>query len=396
MRKYPAAKRAALSALAASAVMLTAACSQSPSQQEEPAKAEASEEHAEGEEGEEGEIDLSAEQIAKAEITLVKPVAGAAGATISAPALLESDPDAIRIVTAPIGGRVISLNGNIGDYVKSGETLAVLQSREAAGLNADVESARARAKLARANLARDEALAARGFFAKRNLDASRANAEEAEVALRNAQGQVSAAGIRGNALNRIVITSPISGQIVQRNAILGQTFSAEAAGAELFRVTNLSSLTVALSLPAGDAARVGIGDQIDITAGADRAQTARVTFISPVLDEGTKLVRILATLDNRSRRWRAGEPVQAALRVAPLDGGKVFSIPADAVQTVEGETSVFVRTDHGFKVVPITIGSKEGNMVSITSGLTGNETIAGSNSFVLKAELGKGEAGHGH
>jgi membrane fusion protein, heavy metal efflux system len=54
---------------------------------------------------------------------------------------------------------------------------------------------------------------------------------------------------------------------------------------------------------------------------------------------------------------------------------------------------VFVRTDTGFRAVPVTLGQANGASVTILSGLTGREQIAAANSFTLKAELGKGEGG---
>ena len=55
---------------------------------------------------------------------------------------------------------------------------------------------------------------------------------------------------------------------------------------------------------------------------------------------------------------------------------------------------MFVRTPTGFKAVPVTLGRTNGGQVTVLSGLTGSEQIASTNSFTLKAELGKGEAGH--
>ncbi len=69
-------------------------------------------------------------------------------------------------------------------------------------------------------------------------------------------------------------------------------------------------------------------------------------------------------------------------------------IPAIAVQSIENRSVVFVRTRDGFKVTPVALGQRDGPLVAVTQGLTGRETIAGANSFTLKAELGKGEAGH--
>lgn len=366
------------------AVLLVAGCG-------DPAPApenEAAESHAEG------TIALSTDQIAAAGITLAQPTAGGAGAAIEAPALLESDPDATRIVAAPLEGRIVALSRNLGDPVRRGETLAVIESRAAAALQAEVERARTRANLARATLARDAALSERGFRTRRELEISQAAAEEAETALRLARQQVTASGVRGGSLNRIAVTSPISGRVIARSAVLGQVFAADAAETELFRVANLDQLSVVLSLAPADAARVRPGAEVEVVA-PGRRQGARVRFISPVLDGDTRLVRVIADLDNRAGQWRAGEPVQARIRGTGEATGQGLTIPAAAVQTVENRSVVFVRTREGFRIAPVTLGRRDGPMVAVTAGLAGNETIAVANSFTLKAELGKGEADHG-
>src|SRR3546814_166975 len=122
---------------------------------------------------------------------------------------------------------------------------------------------------------------------------------------------------------------------------------------------------------------------------------ARVDFVSPILDETTRLAGGIAVIDNRAGQWRVGEPVTAAIQLAG-SGPASLLVPQSAVQTVEGRSTVFVRTDHGFKATPVTLGSPNGDNVVVTSGLKGHEQLAGPNSFTLKAELGKGEAEHGH
>ncbi len=340
----------------------------------------------------EGTATLTAEQIASANITLIRPGRGGAGAAIEAPALLESDPDATRVVAAPLEGRVIALVRNLGDAVRRGETLAVIESRQAAGLQAEVEKARTRLELARKTLARDEALYARGFRPLREVEISRAAAEQAETDVRLARQQVAASGVRGGSLNRIVITAPIAGRVVARSAVPGQMFTADAAETELFRIAALERLSVVLSIAAGDAARVQPGNPVEVTA-AGRTATARVRFVAPALDPQTRLVRVLADLDNRGGQWRAGEPVQARIEVAGA-GDAPLMVPATAVQTVENRPVLFVRTPQGFRTQPVTLGARDGAMVAILSGLADGEQIAATNTFTLKAELGKGEASH--
>lgn len=340
----------------------------------------------------EGEIALSADQIAAAGITLVRPERGSGGGTIAAPAILEGDPQATQIVSAAIGGRVVSLTRNLGDPVRRGETLAVIESREAAALNAEVERAAARAELARANLNRDEALFAKGHRPEREVQTSRAAAREAEVSLNMARQQVAASGLRRGGLNRIVIAAPIGGQVIGRSAILGQTVAADA---ELFRVANLARISVTLSLPPADAGRVRPGMMLAVRS-AGREGQARIRFVSPVLDPETRLVRVIADLDNRDARWRVGEPVQAEIRAeATGTPGDALSVPAEAVQTIGNRPMLFVRTSTGFRAVPVTLGRRDGPRITIRSGLTGSDQVAATNSFTLKAELGKGDADHG-
>lgn len=369
------------------AALLMAGCSGGGPAPEEK-KAEAGEEA--GHADEEGEIDLTPQQIKTAGIELVRAIRSGGGA-LTLPATIEGDPQGMQVVSAAIGGRVVSLTRNLGQSVGRGQTLAIIESREAATLNAEIEAARARLTLAESNLRREQRLFDQRVSPEQDLIAARTAATEARIALRLAQQQVAAAGGGGGALNRIAITSPLAGQVVGRSVTLGQTVAADA---ELFRVANLSRVAVTLSLSPSDAGKVRPGSEIEIVAG-DRRSVARVDFVSPILDETTRLATVIAVIDNRSGQWRVGEPVTASIQLPGGGAGSVL-VPQSAIQTVEGRPTVFVRTDHGFKAVPVTLGNPSGDNVVVTSGLTGNEQLAGPNSFTLKAELGKGEAEHGH
>ena len=372
------------------AAMLMVGCSGGDAAPEHQESAEAAKEdnHAE----EEGEIDLSPQQISAAGIQLVR-VSRGGGGLLTLPATIEADPQGMHIVSASIGGRVVALTRNLGQSISRGQTLAVIESREAAALNAEVQAARTRLALAQSNLEREQRLFKERVSPEQDLIAARAAATEARIALRLAQQQIGAFGGGGGALNRVSITAPASGQVIARTVTLGQTVAADA---ELFRVADLSKMAVTLALSPSDAARVQPGSGIEIMAG-DRKSAARVSFMSPVLDQSSRLVTVIAIIDNNARQWRVGEPVTASIRLA-AEGAPTSSllVPQSALQTVEGRQVVFVRTDHGFKATPVRLGATSGDNVIVTSGLRGDEQLAGPNSFTLKAELGKGEAEHGH
>ncbi len=344
-----------------------------------------------GHSGEEGAIHLTAQQIQAAGVEVVRTLQSGGGA-ITLPATIEGDPQATQVVSAAIGGRVVSLTRNLGQSIGRGQTLAVIESREAAQLNAEIEAARARLNLAESNLGREQRLFAERVSPEQDLIAARTAAQEARIALRLAQQQLSAAGAGGGALNRVAVASPLGGQVVARSVTLGQTVAADA---ELFRVANLSQVAVTLSLSPNDAGRVQPGATLEVVSG-DRRSVGRIDFVSPVLDETTRLVNVIAVIDNRSGQWRVGEAVTASIRLPGATGGGSVLVPQRAIQTVEGRPSVFVRNEEGFQVVSVTLGQPSGDNVVVTSGLKGGEQIAGTNSFILKAELGKGEAEHGH
>lgn len=335
-----------------------------------------------------GLIAMSAQQIAAAGIELTQPIIGGSSGGIQAAALVESDPDATRVVAAPIEGRIVALTRNLGDYVRRGETLAVLESREAASLQGEVEKSRSRLNLARATLNRDRALSKRGFRPLREVEISQAAYEQALTDLRVASQQVAASGLRGGNLNRIVITSPIAGHVIARSAVLGQFFMSDAPDTELFRITDTNRLSISFSVSPADAARVSPGSIVRLTV-PGRQSTARIRFVSPALDPKTRLVPVIARLDNRLGQWRVGEPVTVFVDVGGGLGNSI-SVPNTALQTVKGRKVVFVRTGAGFRAAPVTLGDQEGGTTVVTAGLNGGEQIATTNTYTLKAELEKG------
>ena len=337
----------------------------------------------------EGVVTLSSDQIAAAGIEIGRPLVGGAG-TIELPATIEGDPAGMQIVSAAIGGRVVALTRNLGQSVGRGQTIAVIESREAAQLKGEVEAARARLALATSNLAREQRLFAERVSPEQDLIAARTAAAEARIAYRQAQGQVSAAGGGGGGLNRIGIAAPLSGQVIARPVLLGQTVAADA---ELYRIADLNRVSLSLSLKPEDAGRVKPGNIVTVTA-PGRQASARISFVSPALDPQTRQVPVIAALDNQAGQWRVGEPVTPSVQLSGSGGSTAIRVPTTAVQTVEGKPVVFVRTPTGFQATPVTLGDAAGATVIVRAGLSGREQIATTGSFTLKAELGKGEAAH--
>ena len=141
--------------------------------------------------------------------------------------------------------------------------------------------------------------------------------------------------------------------------------------------------------------RIREGQEITVAigSGGERAP-ARIIFVSPLLDRDTRAARVVASLANPDQVFRPGSFVTAEIPLSQDDAEVV--VPKSALQTIKGERVVFVRNERGFEARQVATGREDDRAVEIVSGLFAGEAIAISNTFILKAELGKAEAEHHH
>ena len=104
------------------------------------------------------------------------------------------------------------------------------------------------------------------------------------------------------------------------------------------------------------------------------------------------LVRV--ELPNPEGDLRPGLFVTATL--AAGEAAATVMIPQSAIQTLEGKASIFVQMPEGFAPRAITLGQANDTHVEVTGGLAAGERYAVTETFLLKAELAKSEAGHQH
>lgn len=356
---------------------------------EEAEKRESAEKGEASEKGKADTIRMTNAQLVASSIE-VAPVRQIATDSVEAPGMIDASPSRSEVVAVAVGGRITALHRNLGEPVNRGDVLAVVESGEAAQLRADLEAARRDRELARGTLQREERLFKRKSVSRTRLYRCQAAAAEGQTRYRLAEQRLAAAGGSGSGpLNRLVVRSPIKGYVVARQAVLGNVVGPNT---ELFRIADLSEVSVALALAPEDASRVHVGAAVDVST-PTRNGTAHIAFVSRVIDANTRQVQALATLPNAQGLWRVGETVRAAVLLEHPNGKTVLAVPQNALQTVEDKPSVFVRTNDGFAVRPVTLGPSNGNYVTVVSGLTGDERVAVTNSYVLKAELGKGEGG---
>jgi cobalt-zinc-cadmium efflux system membrane fusion protein len=334
-------------------------------------------------------VPLSAEAIRISEIGVAPAASGELDAAIPASATVAATPDAEAVLTARAAGTITRILKRIGDPVRAGETIALVESREASSIAADRSAAAARVTLAGRQLARERSLLAQGVSPRADYESAQANLAVAQADAQRASAAAGAARVTADGRS-VAVASAITGRITAAPASLGQYVAAET---ELFRVADPRRLQITANVPPADASRVRAGDRVELTTNDGRMIAGRVRSDTGVVDPETRSATVVIVPSAGGSILVPGQLIQARIFAS---GGAVrggVMVPQDAVQTIGNRTVVFVRTPGGFKARTVQVGARSGGLVAIVSGLAAGTPIATANAFLLKAELGKNAGG---
>jgi len=327
---------------------------------------------------------MTAEAIRSADIAVEAVRAGGLGSEILAQASVTASPTGEAIITARAGGAVTRVFKRLGDPVRAGEVLAMVQSRDAAQIAAERTAADARSVLAQRNLARERHLFEQKVSARVDYERAQAEAAAASAEARRAQVAASAANVTRDG-SAAIVASPISGKVTAASVSLGAFVQPET---ELFRVADPRQIQIEAAVGPLDAQRLAAGDAAIVELPDGRTIEARVRSITPTLSGETRTAT--AVLDVSDAGLVPGLAVRVRLKPSRGDVSGAIVVPEDALQSLEGRDVVFVRTKDGFRAQQVAVGQRSAGRVEITSGLKPGEMIATRNAFLLKAELGKG------
>lgn len=363
-------------------------------------------------------VKLSDEQIEATKIS-VSPVGGGKIVRhLAVAGTIAMDCDRIGRIAANVAGTIIELRKKLGDAVQKGEVVAVLESREVAEARGEYLSSlvsyqlqstlfeRDRSLWQKQVMAEQQYLKTRSAFtearvrvdlAKQKLLALKLSNQEIDLLARQASAAVEANGAAltpeetTKSLRRYELHALSSGRVVERKVDLGAPVGKDGQEAEIYVIADLAKVWVDLSVPTADLGKVKEGQTVTIKGNISSQRTSgKIIFISPMLSKETRAARVIAEIDNHASLWHPGSFVTAEVEVD--EKAVAARVPRTAIQTSNGENAVFVRTVDGFEKRDITIGQQDGDNAEVVSGLDAGELIAVSNTFALKAELGKAAA----
>lgn len=284
------------------------------------------------------------------------------------------------VLLANVAGRVESVLVNAGDSVRAGQPLLRLYSGELLGLQRSYLAARAQADVATQRVARDEALHSEGVIAAARLEATRADAVQAQAALREQRQLLRLGGLSDAAIDALKsaeamspllpVTARRAGRVLSLDVRAGERVEL---GAPLASIASLDEFWVDLQASRDQARQLVVGD-VALLAGCE--------VRGSVIAAGVQLDETSQTTTARVRFVGAGhcvspnQYVQVGISPAKVPSGVVL-VPVSALLHYAGRDAVFLEEPKGFRLVDVKIERYQGSVAWLRGeGLQGAKVVS--------------------
>ncbi|MGR8998700.1 MAG: efflux RND transporter periplasmic adaptor subunit [Gammaproteobacteria bacterium] len=340
-------------------------------------------------------IQISQDHFNNLGIILGKPELAKQIPILTAPARVVIPSAQEYIVSASQAGLITKLNASIGDNVKKGDVLARLNSPDLLSMQRLYLKAVSEMQLGSLSYQRDKKLLADGVIAERRWQETRSqyNAYVSEV---NEHKQLlEIAGMTDSEIDHLRKTrqlsgqlnvhSPISGTVIERMAVAGERVDILA---PLYRIANLNELWLEINIPHERIGSIKLGDQVLVE---NTPVSAEIILLGQSVNPENQTILVRAKIKGKQSAVHAGETINT--EIIQSSDNNAFKVPNAAIAQNEGKSFIFIRTQNGFKVIPVTVLGKQGEESIISGDLTGDENIAIKGAVALKANwLGLGSA----
>ena len=344
-------------------------------------------------------VTLDSTSLRLADIEIV-PVAPLGSGGLLANGTITYDANRASVVAPRAEGRVSAVRADLGDEVRTGAVLALLESPDVGQTRGDVERARATLEVARDNSEREKRLYEQRISSQKEMLEAQGAYKIAQAEFNSAAARISGLGAGSGRGGVYGLVSPVSGTVVERNAMPGQVVGPSS---NLFTVADLRHLWINADVYESDIGRVVRGAPAIVRPRSlpNEEFRGRVTFARGVVDTSSRTVKVRVEVDNSGLRLRPGMFAQIKIETAAPGTGKqqqdsgALVVPELAVQELNGRQVVFIPSGAGrFSARTITVGKRLGRgMVSVFAGLRSGESVVSKGAFQLKAELIKGTFG---
>lgn len=375
---------------------------------------------------------VSAESVAKAGVDVdvvgERPMAEA----LTANGEVTFDPTRVGHLSARVPGMVAAVFKTLGDEVKQGDVLALVDASQVGQAKSQLLQAIVHLQLRKTTLERLRPIATGGALPQKAIIEAEAALQEAEVALISARQSLSnlgfdvAEGLEGRTpqtladdlrflgipasavaalpagtktANLIPIRAPYEGVVVASEVVAGEVVDT---AKSLFTVSDPKRMWLVLSVRQEDAPYVhrGLPVRFRPDNGAQEIP-GEVSWISPAVDQQTRTLQVRVAIDGRDGSLR--DKTFGAGRIILREEPNAIVVPREAVQSTPDASFVFVRDKNWFgKTSPkffhvrqVRLGARDDQYVELLAGVLPGEVIATKGSNVLLAQLLRSNLGAG-
>lgn len=345
-------------------------------------------------EGERGELKLTGDEIAAAGIKTALLQEQQVRDQIAVTATIEANQDRYASVAPRVAGKVAKVMVGLGDQVRAGQALALIDSIEAGEAQSAYSQAATEYGVAKAAQDRAERLRADEIIPEKDFLRARADAAKARAVLqaagerRQALGIASRSGISAAAPSVFTVTAPFAGTVVEKKAVQGELAQPDK---HLFAIADMSTVWIETNLFERDLGRVkrGAPASVMVAAYPNRSFAGKVTYISSVMNKESRTVQARVEMPNADGALKLGMFASATIETGA--GGKALLLPDDAVVLIQGQPSAFVKDGDGFTARAVELGDKMSGQVVLKGGIRSGETVVVNGAYALKAKLLKSQ-----
>lgn len=338
---------------------------------------------------EQPKIKIPAEYLAIANVAVEPVLGGGAEDEILSSGTVTAPPNSEAIIVAKASGNISKIRHQLGDTVRAGDTLALVDSQEATAMLNEKNVANAKLALARKTHAREASLFEQGVSSRQEMEAAQSALMVAEADAKRANAIALAAHVSEDGQSLMVV-SPISGTITAQSANLGSYAQPQT---ELFRVSAAGNVLIEASVQAADVSRITVGNKASVIPVNGVPVSATVRAITPTVSGSSHTATVIltptSTTSTAKARLIVGEGVQVRVHAKgnSKDNANRMVVPEDAVQNIDGHDVLFVRTKDGFRIQPVLVGKRSNGVAHIVSGIQIGDPVATKNAFLLKADM---------
>jgi len=339
-------------------------------------------------------VELSAEEENAIEIETVEATYQPLKSQLQALGKVFAHPQRKAIVSYAFPARISEIHVLIGDWVKIGQKLVTLQSEEVGTAKSEFYKAQADYELAKVNHERQKRLFDRGVGAQKDFLSSEAEYKVAEASLDAAEKKLHVLGFSESEVKQIAEThqinpiitmyAPISGKIIENNAILGAMVDQTT---EILIIMDPSVLCIHTDIYERDIAKIRIGQEVEASVPAYPGETflGKISFIGDVLNEETRTITVRSDVKNREYKLKPG--MFADINIILNHQNEALVLPVEAVLAEKDENIVFLKVAGKYIPQIVKIGVRNGGYVEILAGIQESALVVTKGNFQLKSKL---------